>query len=168
MPRTGSSSSAQQRAAPAFETVRKVRRYEQVAEQIRKLIASGALKAGDKLPSERDLCRPPQRAPQSGRRADGPAGGEPGPLAASAGAAAALLQGPPPHPPRHQAPRRQGGGGSSPQAPGRDRRDRDASALNGRQTKWAVSSQSRSSTAASSRRSWPPTSAGPSCSPPTR
>src|SRR5438067_7384292 len=57
MPRTGSSSSAQQRPAPAFETVRKVRRYEQVAEQIRKLIASGALKAGDKLPSERDLCR---------------------------------------------------------------------------------------------------------------
>ena len=40
---------------PAFEAVRRVRRYEQVAEQIRKLIASGAFKPGDKLPSEREL-----------------------------------------------------------------------------------------------------------------
>jgi GntR family transcriptional repressor for pyruvate dehydrogenase complex len=41
--------------SPAFEVVRRVRRYEQVAEQIRKLIASGAFKPGDKLPSEREL-----------------------------------------------------------------------------------------------------------------
>ena len=41
---------------PAFETVRKVRRYEQVAEQIRKLISSGALKPGDLLPPERELA----------------------------------------------------------------------------------------------------------------
>lgn len=40
----------------SFEPLRKVRRYEQVAEQIRKLIASGALKAGDRLPAERDLA----------------------------------------------------------------------------------------------------------------
>jgi GntR family transcriptional repressor for pyruvate dehydrogenase complex len=39
-----------------FETVRKVRRYEQVAEQIRRLISSGALKAGDLLPPERELA----------------------------------------------------------------------------------------------------------------
>jgi GntR family transcriptional repressor for pyruvate dehydrogenase complex len=39
-----------------FEPLRKVRCYEQVAEQIRKLIASGALKAGDRLPAERDLA----------------------------------------------------------------------------------------------------------------
>src|SRR5213082_4004327 len=39
-----------------FETVRKVRRYEQLADQIRKLIASGALKTGDLLPPERDLA----------------------------------------------------------------------------------------------------------------
>ena len=42
--------------SPAFEAVRKVRRYEQVAEQIRKLIASGSLKPGDLLPPERELC----------------------------------------------------------------------------------------------------------------
>ncbi|HEY4769766.1 MAG TPA: FadR/GntR family transcriptional regulator [Myxococcales bacterium] len=41
--------------APGFETVRKVRRYEQVAEQIRRLISDGALKAGDLLPPEREL-----------------------------------------------------------------------------------------------------------------
>src|SRR5919106_421455 len=40
---------------PTFEVVRRVRRYEQVAEQIRKLIASGVFKSGDKLPSEREL-----------------------------------------------------------------------------------------------------------------
>jgi len=44
-------------AAPSsFETVRKVRRYEQVAEQIRRLIGSGALKPGDLLPPERELA----------------------------------------------------------------------------------------------------------------
>ncbi|HEY6909731.1 MAG TPA: FadR/GntR family transcriptional regulator [Myxococcales bacterium] len=41
---------------PSFETVRKVRRYEQVAEQIRRLIGSGALKPGDLLPPERELA----------------------------------------------------------------------------------------------------------------
>src|SRR3954471_15724426 len=39
-----------------FEAVRKVRRYEQVAEQIRRLISSGALKPGDLLPPERELA----------------------------------------------------------------------------------------------------------------
>jgi GntR family transcriptional regulator, transcriptional repressor for pyruvate dehydrogenase complex len=44
-------------AAPSsFETVRKVRRYEQVAEQIRLLIGKGALKPGDLLPPERELA----------------------------------------------------------------------------------------------------------------
>jgi len=43
-------------APPGFEAVRKVRRYEQVAEQIRKLITSGALKPGDLLPPERELA----------------------------------------------------------------------------------------------------------------
>jgi GntR family transcriptional regulator, transcriptional repressor for pyruvate dehydrogenase complex len=42
--------------AAGFETVRKVRRYEQVAEQIRNLIGSGALKPGDLLPPERELA----------------------------------------------------------------------------------------------------------------
>ncbi|HEY4729742.1 MAG TPA: FadR/GntR family transcriptional regulator [Myxococcales bacterium] len=41
--------------APGFETVRKVRRYEQVAEQIRRMISDGALKPGDLLPPEREL-----------------------------------------------------------------------------------------------------------------
>ncbi|MGE5047971.1 MAG: FadR/GntR family transcriptional regulator [Deltaproteobacteria bacterium] len=40
----------------SFETVRKVRRYEQVAEQIRRLIGSGTLKPGDLLPPERELA----------------------------------------------------------------------------------------------------------------
>src|SRR5437588_5636144 len=43
-------------ARPDFQPLRHERRYEQVAEQIRKLISSGALKPGDKLPSERELC----------------------------------------------------------------------------------------------------------------
>lgn len=51
MPRSRSSSSAEQ-----FETVRKVRRYEQVAEQIRKLVSDGKLKPGDLLPPERELA----------------------------------------------------------------------------------------------------------------
>jgi GntR family transcriptional repressor for pyruvate dehydrogenase complex len=41
--------------ARGFETVRKVRRYEQVAEQIRRLISEGSLKPGDLLPPEREL-----------------------------------------------------------------------------------------------------------------
>src|SRR5882672_9248595 len=41
--------------ARGFETVRKVRRYEQVAEQIRRMISDGALKPGDLLPPEREL-----------------------------------------------------------------------------------------------------------------
>ena len=45
-----------QSPATAFEAVRKVRRYEQVAEQIRRLISSGALKPGDLLPPERELA----------------------------------------------------------------------------------------------------------------
>jgi GntR family transcriptional regulator, transcriptional repressor for pyruvate dehydrogenase complex len=49
-PKSGSSSVA------SFETVRKVRRYEQVAEQIRKLISGGQLKPGDLLPPERELA----------------------------------------------------------------------------------------------------------------
>lgn len=51
MPRSRSSSSAQR-----FETVRKVRRYEQVADQIRKLVSDGTLKPGDLLPPERELA----------------------------------------------------------------------------------------------------------------
>src|SRR5207237_8144372 len=51
MPPRRDSSSAHQ-----FETVRKVRRYEQVAEQIRRLVSDGALKPGDLLPPERDLA----------------------------------------------------------------------------------------------------------------
>ena len=51
MPPTRESSSAHQ-----FETVRKIRRYEQVAEQIRRLISQGRLKPGDLLPPERDLA----------------------------------------------------------------------------------------------------------------
>src|SRR6267154_1233361 len=42
--------------ARGFETVRKVRRYEQVAEQIRRMISDGALKPGDLLPPERELA----------------------------------------------------------------------------------------------------------------
>jgi len=49
-PKNGSSSAA------SFEAVRKVRRYEQVAEQIRRLISSGQLKPGDLLPPERELA----------------------------------------------------------------------------------------------------------------
>src|SRR2546426_5098924 len=43
-------------SATQLETVRRVRRYEQVAEQIRRLISDGALKPGDLLPPERDLA----------------------------------------------------------------------------------------------------------------
>ena len=45
-----------QPAAVEFEAVRKERRYEQVAEQIQKLIAQGTLKPGDRLPPERELA----------------------------------------------------------------------------------------------------------------
>ena len=41
---------------PEFHAVRSGRRYEQVAEQIQRLIASGALKPGDRLPPERELA----------------------------------------------------------------------------------------------------------------
>src|SRR5438309_8177201 len=51
MPPTRDSSSAHR-----FETVRKVRRYEQVADQIRRLISNGTLKTGDLLPPERELA----------------------------------------------------------------------------------------------------------------
>src|SRR3954471_22411972 len=51
MPASGRSPAPQ-----SFETVRKVRRYEQVAEQIRRLIGTGALKPGDLLPPERELA----------------------------------------------------------------------------------------------------------------
>jgi GntR family transcriptional repressor for pyruvate dehydrogenase complex len=43
--------------APEFQVVRKTRRYQQVAEQIHKLISSGALKPGDRLPPERELVK---------------------------------------------------------------------------------------------------------------
>jgi len=43
-------------AVPEYHAVRKGRRYEQVAEQIQRLIASGALKPGDLLPPERVLA----------------------------------------------------------------------------------------------------------------
>ena len=43
-------------AAIELEAVRKERRYEQVAEQIQKLIAQGTLKPGDRLPPERELA----------------------------------------------------------------------------------------------------------------
>lgn len=41
---------------PQFHAVRKGRRYEQVAAQIQGLIASGALRPGDRLPPERELA----------------------------------------------------------------------------------------------------------------
>jgi len=43
-------------ATVQLETVRKERRYEQVAEQIQRLIAEGTLKPGDRLPPERELA----------------------------------------------------------------------------------------------------------------
>src|SRR2546426_12570608 len=43
--------------SPLFRAVRKGRRFEQVAEQIQRLVAEGTLKAGDRLPAERDLAR---------------------------------------------------------------------------------------------------------------
>lgn len=52
------SSGQQQRPLPEpeFHAVRRGRRYEQVAEQIQNLIASGALRTGDRLPNERELA----------------------------------------------------------------------------------------------------------------
>jgi GntR family transcriptional repressor for pyruvate dehydrogenase complex len=44
------------RAAVQFKTIRKARRYHQVAEQIQQLIAQGILKTGDHLPAERELA----------------------------------------------------------------------------------------------------------------
>ena len=53
------SSASRNRAAPVpmdeLRAVRKNRRYEQVAEQIQRLIARGVLKPGDRLPPEREL-----------------------------------------------------------------------------------------------------------------
>jgi GntR family transcriptional regulator, transcriptional repressor for pyruvate dehydrogenase complex len=53
------SSASSKRTAPVpmdeLQAVRKNRRYEQVAEQIQRLIARGVLKPGDRLPPERDL-----------------------------------------------------------------------------------------------------------------
>ena len=40
-----------------FRAVRKGRRYEQVAEQIQRLVTNGTLKPGDQLPAERELAR---------------------------------------------------------------------------------------------------------------
>jgi GntR family transcriptional repressor for pyruvate dehydrogenase complex len=51
-----SSNSRKEPASVALEAVRKERRYEQVAEQIQKLIAEGTLKPGDRLPPERELA----------------------------------------------------------------------------------------------------------------
>ena len=52
------SSGRQQRppSEPEFQAVRTGRRYEQVAAQIQRLIATGALKPGDRLPNERELA----------------------------------------------------------------------------------------------------------------
>src|SRR5437763_3651960 len=45
-------------AAPPveFQAVRKARRYQQVAEQVHRLISQGVLKPGDHLPPERELA----------------------------------------------------------------------------------------------------------------
>src|SRR3954466_1029105 len=51
-----SSNSRKEPASVALEAVRKERRYEQVAEQIQKLIAEGSLNPGDRLPPERELA----------------------------------------------------------------------------------------------------------------
>jgi len=48
--------SRKEAASVDIEAVRKERRYEQVAEQIQKLIAQGTLKPGDRLPPERELA----------------------------------------------------------------------------------------------------------------
>ena len=42
--------------APVFQAVRKGRRYQQIAEQIQRLVAEGVLRPGDHLPAERDLA----------------------------------------------------------------------------------------------------------------
>src|SRR4030081_960389 len=44
-------------AMAELRVVRKARRYEQVAEQIQRLIIRGVLKPGDRLPPERELTR---------------------------------------------------------------------------------------------------------------
>jgi len=44
------------RESRLFQAVRKGRRYEQVAEQIQRLVADGVLKPGDHLPPERELA----------------------------------------------------------------------------------------------------------------
>src|SRR3979490_423230 len=55
-----SASRARSKTHPAMaelRVVRKARRYEQVAEQIQRLIIRGVLKPGDRLPPERELTR---------------------------------------------------------------------------------------------------------------
>src|SRR5438445_1009932 len=42
--------------APAFETVRTSRLFEEICNRIRENIAAGSLKPGDKLPAERELA----------------------------------------------------------------------------------------------------------------
>lgn len=50
-------SSARKKDTPTlFRAVRKGRRYEEVAEQIQRLVTEGVLKPGDRLPSERELA----------------------------------------------------------------------------------------------------------------
>jgi GntR family transcriptional regulator, transcriptional repressor for pyruvate dehydrogenase complex len=55
---TSATRSRKEDPAPAaqFHAVRKSRAYEQVVEQIQRLIASGVLKPGDRLPPERELA----------------------------------------------------------------------------------------------------------------
>jgi DNA-binding FadR family transcriptional regulator len=44
------------RRGPAFARVKRVRSFEDVVEQVRRSIADGAIEAGDRLPSERELA----------------------------------------------------------------------------------------------------------------
>ena len=53
---TGSALKSRKLPALRFTAVRKGRRYEQVAEQIQKLVAEGVLQPGDRLPAERELA----------------------------------------------------------------------------------------------------------------
>src|SRR2546428_216844 len=151
MPPTRESSSAHR-----FETVRKVRRYEQVADQIRRLISDGTLKPGDLLPPERELAvrlgvgrssvRDAVRTlegmgilePRQGHctvvrdlSTDSLVGPPASVLTRQREMVVELLdvRRPPAHPAGDQAPRRQGGGEGSEPALERDRGSPDASAL---------------------------------------
>jgi DNA-binding FadR family transcriptional regulator len=55
-PRNGQAADAVARPAPAYLRVQTRRAFEEVAAQIRELIASGALGPGDRLPPERELA----------------------------------------------------------------------------------------------------------------